>query len=199
MGGIAINLLEDAPAALPSFSVEEYLAAEDVAVEKHEYAGGMVIAMAGASETHELIAMNLALLLGNHLRGNPCRVFKSDLKLRVRLLENTYFYYPDVMIACDPGDNENPHFKDRPLVLIEVTSPGSRERDTETKVFAYMSIPSLRSYLIVSHDQRHVRHYRRSDQGWAVTLHPEAGDLIQLPELGMDMTLDDIYDRVLIG
>jgi Uma2 family endonuclease len=196
MSGASLKYHEVEEIPLPVCSVEEYLAAEAVSAEKHEYAGGPVIAMAGATETHETIAGNLHGLLWLSLKGKPCRVFKSDLKLRVRHLGNTYFYYPDLMIACDPDDRESPLFKDRPLVLIEVISPSSKDRDTETKVFVYMSIPSLRSYLIVSHEHRHIIHYRRTDEGWAMSLHPETGDRIHLPELGLELTVDNIYERV---
>lgn len=196
MSGATLKYREEDEVVLPWNSVEEYLAAEAAAVEKHEYAGGAVVSMAGATETHEVIAGNLHGLLWSSLKGKPCRVFKSDLKLRVRLLENTYFYYPDLMVACDPDDKESPLFKDRPLVLIEVTSPSSKDRDTETKVFAYMSIPSLRSYFIVSQEHRHIIHYRRTDEGWTMSVHPEAGDRVELPELGLTLTLDEIYDRV---
>jgi Uma2 family endonuclease len=192
---IDLKRMMEMPPTRPQVGVEEYLAFEALSDAKHEYAAGSVTAMAGATETHESIAMNLALVFGNHLKGHSCRVFKSDLKLRIQLVGNAYFYYPDLMVVCDPEDNESPLYKDRPLVLVEVTSPSSEERDREAKLFAYLSIPSLRSYLIVSHDKREITHYRRTDDGWVPFHHPAAGEVIELPELGLTLTLEDIYDR----
>jgi Uma2 family endonuclease len=192
----AYQLLEEARPVHPVRTLQQYLEEEEARDEKHEYAGGVVIAMAGATETHELISINLVLSLGNHLRGKPCRVYKSDLKVRVQLLDKTYFYYPDVMVACDPDDNASPLWKDRPLLLIEVVSSRSEERDTETKVFAYLSIASLRSYLIVWQNKRAVTHYHRTSTGIASTHYPEAGEAIPLPELNLTLTMDEIYERV---
>jgi Uma2 family endonuclease len=175
--------------------VEEYLALELVAEGKQEFISGLLRPADSATETHESIASNLHGILWNYLKGHSFRVLKSNLKLRIQFAGNTFFYYPDLMVVCDPADNESALYKDRPVLLVEVTSPSSEERDREAKLFAYLSIPSLRSYLIVSHDKQQITHYRRTDDGWVPSHHPAAGNLIHLPELGLTLTLEDIYDR----
>lgn len=200
MSSLAFKLPEVQRPSLPQgLSPEEYLAHEELAFEKSEYAAGSMVAMAGATETHELISMNLTLILGNHLRGKPCRVFKSDMKLRVKLLEEFFYYYPDLMVSCDPEDKESPLFKERPLVLVEVLSASSRERDVETKVFAYTAIPSLRSYVILSQDRPEIRHYQRTADGWSVSLLAAPDAVLDLPELGLQVPVADIYDRTGVG
>ena len=89
-----------------SLSVAEYLAGELQSKERHEYLGGSVYAMAGASDTHNTISLNLASALRTHLRGGPCRVYMADLKLRLQISDEDVFYYPDVMVACDPRDTD---------------------------------------------------------------------------------------------
>src|SRR5262249_22293986 len=75
-------------------SVADYLAGELVSPIKHEYLGGVVYAMAGARNAHNLIAANTLGALHGRLRGRRCRAFNSDTKIRVRLPTHVRFYYP---------------------------------------------------------------------------------------------------------
>src|SRR5216110_2918353 len=87
-------------------SVEEYFAAEERSEIRHEYIGGALYAMAGASDEHIAICMNLAFALRGHLQGSACRVQMSESKLRLRIAEEDIFYYPDIMVICDPRDKD---------------------------------------------------------------------------------------------
>lgn len=88
--------------------------------------------MAGGSEDHNLITLNLAFALRTHLRGRHCRVNVADVKVRLQISEEDVFYYPDVMVACDPR-NLDPYFKRFPQVLIEVLSPHTEQTDRREK------------------------------------------------------------------
>jgi Uma2 family endonuclease len=151
-------------AIAPRISPEEYLRLEEAADEKHEYADGRIVAMAGASDNHELAAMNLSGALLQHLRGKGCRVYKSDMKLRLELHRADLFYYPDVMVVCDPADTHET-YKTRPRVLAEVMT--EFKKDHMEKLFAYQQIPSLEEYLVVDQVPAHPRAwiYRRAS-GW---------------------------------
>jgi len=95
------------PALVP---VDEYLAREQDGEVRHEYIGGALHAMAGASEEHNTISGNLFAALHAHLRGKPCRAFMVDLKVRLQIARTDIFYYPDVMVVCDPRDTDR-YFK----------------------------------------------------------------------------------------
>ncbi|MEP0885700.1 Uma2 family endonuclease, partial [Trichocoleus sp. ST-U3] len=84
----------------PYLTPEEYLQIEAQSPIKHEYIDGQIYAMAGASDSHVTIALNLATLLRSHVRGSGCRVYISDMKTRIETLNR--FYYPDVLVTCDP-------------------------------------------------------------------------------------------------
>jgi Uma2 family endonuclease len=99
---------------LPIFTVEEYLHAEANSPTRHEYMGGYAFAMAGASEEHNIIAGNLYSLLRPHLRGSSCRVFMSDMKVKV---QDDIFYYPDLLVTCNREDNHR-YFKTQPNLSI---------------------------------------------------------------------------------
>ncbi|WP_338040050.1 Uma2 family endonuclease [Nitrosococcus halophilus] len=85
-------------------SPEEYLAGELRNHVRHEYIAGRVFAMVGASQRHSLIAGNIHFALRSHLRGDPCRAFISDMKVRIGSADS--FYYPDVVVSCAPDDRE---------------------------------------------------------------------------------------------
>ena len=85
-------------------SVDEYLGGEKLAEVRHEFVAGHVFAMAGASEEHNFIAGNIFAALHAHLQGKSCRVFLAEMKARLLASETDIFYYPDVMVACDPRD-----------------------------------------------------------------------------------------------
>lgn len=102
----------------PRFSAQDYLAWEVEQTEKHEYIAGEVFAMAGASDVHVTISLNLAATLRSHLRGKPCRVYIADMKMEVARAES--FFYPDVFVSCSASDAALADRKREPLLLVEV-------------------------------------------------------------------------------
>ena len=110
-----------------AISPAEYLEGEKVARVRHEYVDGEVHAMAGGTKAHNEVAGNLYGLLRARLRGTPCRVFIGDVKVHVAWDWRERFYYPDVVVGCEAGDNE-PYVVEQPKLVVEVLSD-STERD----------------------------------------------------------------------
>src|SRR5438067_6181679 len=144
---------------------EEYLTIERQAEYKSEYVDGVMYAMAGGSERHNLIAGNLVTELNIQLRKTPCRVYPSDLKVRVP--NSKRFFYPDVSVVC--GD---PEFADdkrdvvlNPVLIVEVFSKSTAAFDRGQKFKFYQQIESLLEYLLVSQDEHHVEHFLRRGDG----------------------------------
>src|ERR1044072_6574523 len=102
-------------------SVADYLEGEELSAVRHEYVGGGVFAMAGGSRSHGLITGNIFAALHAPLRGKPCQVFTADMKVHLVVADDEIFYYPDVMVTCDPRDTEA-HFNKHPKVIVEVLS-----------------------------------------------------------------------------
>jgi Uma2 family endonuclease len=173
-------------------SVEEYLDAELRSQERHEYVAGEVYAMTGASERHNLITGNILATLHGKLRGGPCRVFASDMKLRVEAVNA--FYYPDILVVCDQSDREQ-NFKQRPCLIIEVLSPSTAGTDRREKLHAYRTLASLREYVLVDQKQRAVWVYQRAGDAWLLDK-LDTGDLLRLESLDVTLSLDEIYDNV---
>src|ERR1700693_2436816 len=89
----------------------QYLASETVAAQRHEYVDGIAHAMAGTDEQHNRIAGNVFVVLRSAARGTPWGVYISDMKLRVK--GGRVYYYPDVMLSCEPATPDS-LFKDAP-------------------------------------------------------------------------------------
>lgn len=180
---------------LSRLSEQEYLQGELTSEVRHEYIDGEVFAMAGAGEAHNLIALNVAAKLRNFVRGGPCRVFISDMKLHVRTWKA--YYYPDIMVTCDPADSQT-HFKERPTLVVEVLSSSTESTDRREKMLAYRTLTSLREYMLVAADKRQVELYRRDEQDeWQLAVVSPDQPLL-LESIAVGLTLDDIYEDVKI-
>ena len=176
-------------------TIEDYLTGEETSDVKHEYLGGTVHAMAGATNRHNVIALNSLAFLLFQLRGKSCQPFNSDVKVRIEFPDHTRFYYPDAMVVC----NSNPltdHFKDQPVVVIEVLSDSTRRADLGEKRDAYLMLPSLKVLIFVEPEKPSVSlHRRKSGGGFAIEHHVGLDAVIPLPEIEASLALADLYDR----
>lgn len=180
---------------LNRLSIEDYLAGELVSPIKHEYLGGVVYAMAGARNVHNLIATNALGTLHARLRGGPCRPYNSDTKIRIRLPTEVRFYYPDVSVICRPNPPTD-SFQDDPAVLVEVLSKSTRRVDEGEKKDVYVTIPSLAVYLLVEQETAAVVAFRRTAQGFVREEYQGLGAVVPLGEIGTTLPLAELYEAV---
>ena len=175
-------------------SVDEYLDLETTSVLKHEYVLGQVYALAGASEDHNRIALNIAAVLLPPAREIGCRIVGSDQRLQAG---DSLYYYPDVQVLRDSTDDD-PLIKRRPCVVVEVSSERTEAIDRREKLLVYRGITSLQLYLIVAQDRREVTvHFRDADGIWR-TRQAEGTDTIPIDCLGrLELRLETIYQDVL--
>ena len=181
----------------PNFiTIADYLAGEETSGVKHEYLGGTVHAMAGASNQHNTIATSAMLSIGSQLRGKPCQPFNSDTKVHIKLSDHARFYYPDAMVVCHPNPAAD-HFQDQPVVIIEVLSDSTRRTDLGEKRDAYLTIKSLQVLLFVEPDSPAVTVPRRKpEDGFAIEYHSGLDSTIPLPEIDATLPLAELYERV---
>lgn len=176
-------------------SVEEYLKAERESTVKHEYLGGVVYAMSGGRNRHNLIAGNVFGAFWTRLRGQPCRPFNSDTKIRVRLPGHTRFYYPDASVVCRPNPVDD-MYQDAPALVLEILSDSTRRLDLAEKKDAYLTLASLELYLLAEQKVPALILYRRTDEGFQREVHTGLEATVPLPELGIDLPLAEVYDGV---
>lgn len=170
-------------------SVDEYLEKEERSEVRHEYVGGLLYAMSGSTDRHNRIAFNTARKLADAAEDGPCRVYISDMRFQI----GTVYYYPDVMVACEPPERENPSWRTNPCLVVEVLSTSSESIDPREKLLAYRSVSTVETYLIVHQDMPRVeRHYRNETGAWARADHVRDG-YIPVPCPETKLTLADIY------
>ena len=183
------------PAPQPFFDAQAYLAWEAEQSTKHEYHDGEVFAMAGASDAHVTVAGNVYMALRNHLRGSPCSVFISDMKLRVE--EDNAFFYPDVFVTCAESDRGQSHSKSAPVLVVEVLSPATSAYDRGAKFAAYRKLPTLREYALIDPERMSLDLFRREGDSKRWVLHPiEAGGHVEWASVGLQVPLEALYEDV---
>ncbi len=171
--------------------VQDYLEGEKFAVVRHEYINGQVFAMVGTSRAHNVIAGNLYALLRAHLKGGPCQVYMSDVKVHVQSERDERFYYPDLFVECETGDVDH-YFSEAPKLVVEVLSISTERVDRAEKMDAYRCLDSLEEYLLVAQDRQWVELYRRT-QAWRPRVFADGAEF-QLHSMDLTVSLADLYD-----
>jgi len=172
------------------FTEEEYLALEEAAEYKSEFVDGEIFAMAGASNSHLLLHSNLFLELGIRLRGGPCRVYGSDL--RVKIPASKMYTYPDLSVVCGRADNVL-----NPAVIVEVLSPSTERYDRGRKALAYRTLESLKEYILVDQNSVLVECYSRSDHDtWTHRVYNKLDEELRIDSIGVSIPISGIYNEV---
>ena len=174
---------------------DEYLRLEAESPIKHEYVNGEVYAMAGATDAHVTIALNIASMLRSHVRGTGCRVYIADMKLRVET--RNCFYYPDVVVTCDVRDAETSTYKRFPKLIVEVLSASTEAFDRGNKFFDYQTLDTLDEYVLINTQHQRVECFRRNSEGlWVLQSYHPTDETFELQSLAFQDNLDALYEDV---
>lgn len=179
---------------------EEYLEIERAAELKHEYYNGRIWDRAGGSYWHSLIAANFSRELGNALKGKPCAVLTSDLRISVS--PQGLYTYPDVAVVC-----AEPKFVDgrkdtlaNPTLLVEVLSPSTEAHDRGFKSAQYRTLASLQEYVLVAQNEARVEVFNRQSNGnWLLTEFAGLDAVAHFESVGARVPLAQIYEKVQFG
>jgi Uma2 family endonuclease len=176
----------------PTVTYAEYLEAELRSQEKHEYLRGHVWAMAGGTLEHGRLAMAVGTALSIGLRGRPCVVLSSDV--RVRIEETDRSTYPDVTVVCGTRKTAS---DDRdavvnPTVIVEVLSDSTEAVDRGEKFAHYRRLADLREYVLVSQKEQRIELFRREADHWSL-YEAGPGQWVELASLDVRLVVDEIY------
>jgi Uma2 family endonuclease len=174
------------------YTIQDYVRLEEYSNVKHEYVDGQIYAMAGGTPAHAAIAARVSAALIAQLRGKPCNVYSSDL--RVRIVATGLDTYPDVSVVCggEEHDREDPNAVTNPVVLVEVLSPATEEYDRAEKLEHYKRIPACVEVVLVAHDKPRVEVWRRAPGSW-VRDAAEVGQTLRLASIDCLLDVDEIY------
>ncbi|MEZ4527394.1 MAG: Uma2 family endonuclease [Desulfobacterales bacterium] len=183
--------------ALNYITEEEYLAMERESEIRHEYYDGEIFAMAGASRKHNLITANVIRELGNQLRNTGCRVYPSDMRVKI---EATGLYtYPDVLIVCGEEifADEKEDMLLNPAIIIEVLSDSTESYDRGRKFENYRMLNSLKEYILISQNRKKMERFFRNERGyWELDESDEENPQLHLQAAGCELRIADVYENV---
>lgn len=179
--------------------IAEYLEREFRARTKSEFVDGELLDMAGVREPHALIVGNAFWMIRSVLDGTPCRVYSTDL--RVRIKHKPRYRYPDVFVICGKtefdADDSRQMSVTNPRVIVEVISDSTESEDRGRKFHDYRSIDSFEEYLLVSQTEARVESFRRQPDGdWKITTWDGLDAVARIDTLGIDLPLMKLYDHV---
>ena len=180
---------------LQKYTYEEYLELERNSEIKHEFYYGEIFSMAGTTLIHNEITLNIAFVFKNKLkkRKKKCSVYSEAVK--VQILENHHYTYPDVVVRCDETEDDNLTIKN-PILIVEVLSNSTREYDAGEKFTFYKQIPSLKHYILVEQDFCLITCYTKDNNFWYHQAYTKLDALINLTHLKIDITVKDIYEEI---
>ena len=182
--------------SIPRLTVEEYLRIERAAEFRNEYIEGEVFAMSGGSKNHALIAMEAGARLNEQLRGRPCAVAGSDLRLYCKPAQ--VLTYPDIVVFCEPAtflDGDEDTLTDA-VMIIEVLSRSTRNFDRGEKFHCYRGLPSFAEYVLLEQDSIRADHYTRQPDGsWLLRELNGADTELVLGSIGCRLNLGSLYTR----
>lgn len=177
-------------------TAEEYLQGEETADFKHEYQNGEVWAMVGATDNHVTIAGNLFFLLKQHLKNTPCRTYISDMKVQVEKADA--YFYPDVMVTCNPKDQANALYKQHPLFIAEVLSPSTEGFDRGNKFNAYRRLDSLQTYWLVDANAMRIDSFTRTqNDDWLLHSYTQPDGRVEIKGIEVKCLLQELYEDTL--
>ncbi len=187
---------------LSSSTYETYLQIEAESEIKHEYHDGFILAMAGGTPNHGLLGGNVVTALNVTLsrEGKICRVFNSDL--RIKIDHTNRGYYPDASVVCNDPEfsNQDPNALTNPILIVEVLSDSTESFDRGEKFFHYRQIPSLQEYVLISqHEVRVESFFRREGNLWEINHAQGKADSLPLKSLGIELNMEELYRMVELG
>jgi Uma2 family endonuclease len=178
--------------AVPHYiSPQDYLDIERQSQIRHEYRYGLVYAMAGGTDNHDRIALNLLTLVNLHLSSTTdCRFHSGNVKVNY---QDQYYYYPDAFVTCDPRDRQDRYLKRHPKLIAEVLSPSTSAFDQGEKFKDYQKLETLEEYVLINQESQRVECRRRNALGiWETTIY-ETGDRVTLQSINLEFAIVDLY------
>ena len=173
-----------------TMSVEEYFQLEETDTENgYEYVDGHVYMLAGGTFDHSTISGNLYSLLRSLLRGKPCRVYNSDMK--VQISQKRYFH-PDLTVTRDPRDRGTGDLLRSPRVIFEVLSPSTEIKDRTWKLQNYLALPTMEEYILVDTKSPKMEIYHRENGRWMYDIY-QGNDVVTLQSLDLHFPLSEAY------
>ena len=177
-----------------TLSARDYLALPESNEERYELIDGELIDMTRPTFWHNSISYKISFLLGLQLAGSDCHVLGADQAVKVSDLD---VIVPDVCVYCGAPELQGfDRLLINPRVIVEVTSPSTKKRDSGRKLDLYMSVPSIEAVLIVEQHEPYVELYARHGSEWRRGVYSGLDATVPLDALGCELALAEVYQGV---
>lgn len=187
-------------------TIEEYFKMEDASFEKHEFDNGTLIAMAGSPAPHNAVKGWIFVLLENFFVAKNLPLFAFDSDTKIRIERSNRFYYPDISVIFDepefytsPNGTVRRNTMTNPILVVEVLSKSTRQRDKGEKFENYRTLPTFREYLLVEPEKMWVETRFKSDPArdlWEIKNFTDPDEVFSLQSIGLEIKVSEIYARL---
>jgi len=168
--------------------LDDFLAWVEGQPERYEFVSGRLVMMAGGSEDHNDIQVNLLTALRQRLRGGACKPNGSDLLVRI---DDRTGRFPDASITCG---REGGHAVRAPVAVFEILSPATELLDRTAKRRDYQRLASLRHHVLIAQDAARAEIYSRTEQGWRFEELEGQSAVLALDALAITLPLAEVYE-----
>jgi len=176
-------------------TLEEFYAWDSGDDLRYELIDGVVVAMTSPRNAHGKIVAKLARRVGEALDARPSCSVEAEVGILSVTRRNTC-YQADLAVSCTPQRDEGHELSD-PLLIVEVLSPSTEDKDRKVKLVDYRLIPSVREVLLVDCTRPYCELHRRTEGDlWLTQLVVDLQASIILESIGAELKLADIYAGV---
>ncbi len=176
------------------FTVAEYIEFEEQSDIRHEFHFGRLLPMAaGTSKKHNNVKQNVVYAFRSHFLQRGCVVFDENLKLQI--IKDGKYNYPDIMLSCDPQDNDSEFMVKTPILVVEILSKSTAQYDKTDKFEDFQKVPSIQYYLLIESRWQSVSLYSSTENPrlWTYQIFKEPTDIVSFPKLNFELSLQTIY------
>lgn len=176
------------------FSVAEYIEFEESSEIRHEFHFGRLLPIVATSDIHNEIIQNITALLHPTFRTRGCKFYHENVKLQI--VENGKYNYPDIMLTCDERDAKSRFIKRFPSLIVEVLSKSTAAYDRDGKFKDFQTVPSIQYYLLVESRWQSVELYSRTEKTnlWTYQNFSEPDAIVEFPKLDFQLSVSAIYE-----
>lgn len=182
-------------AARQRMTLEEFYQWDSGDELRYELIHGVPVAMTSPRNAHGKIVVGLSYFAFSALRSRTRCTAEAEVGVISPTRSNT-FYQADLAVSCTPQLDDQHEMRD-PILIIEVLSPSTEEKDRKVKLVDYRTIPSVQEVLLVDCTRPYCEVHRRLDQDrWLTELVVDQNASLTLESIGLELPLADIYANV---
>lgn len=175
-------------------SLHEFLSWDDGTDTRYELIDGFPLAMAPPARAHGILCARLAGIIDAGLRvRRPCMA-QTEAGI-ARPGQDESFYIADIAVSCQPYQRGE-QLIDKPVLIVEIMSPGTERHDRQSKVPAYRGIDSVQEILLIDPESLYAEVLRRDGEQWMTNLLRGRNAVLQLTSVGLSIAMAELYDGI---